>query len=63
MAGVGGKRGPDLTTVGDRLSSDQLTWRILTGARNMPAYGQTLKPEELSALVDFLSQRKAAPSR
>lgn len=61
IAGAGGKRGPDLTTVGSRLSSDQLTWRILTGARNMPAYGQTLKPEELSALVDFLSQRKTAP--
>jgi ubiquinol-cytochrome c reductase cytochrome b subunit len=61
IAGVGGRRGPELTTVGSRLSSDQLTWRILTGARNMPAYGQTLKPDELSALVDFLSTRKTAP--
>jgi ubiquinol-cytochrome c reductase cytochrome b subunit len=61
IAGAGGKRGPDLTEVGGRLSSDQLTWRILNGARNMPAYGQTLKPDELSALVEFLSTRKTAP--
>jgi ubiquinol-cytochrome c reductase cytochrome b subunit len=61
MAGVGGHRGPDLTEVGGRLSPDQLTWRILTGGRNMPAYGQTLQPDEVAALVDFLSQRRSAP--
>jgi ubiquinol-cytochrome c reductase cytochrome b subunit len=58
MAGVGGHRGPDLTAVGSRLTPDQLTWRILSGARNMPAYGQTLKPDDLTALVEFLSQQR-----
>jgi len=55
IAGSGGQRGPNLTTVGARLSRDQLTWRILNGGHNMPAYGTTLSPQELSALVDFLS--------
>src|SRR5262249_22372006 len=58
IAGVGGLRGPDLTRVGVRLSPDQLTWRILNGGRNMPAYGTTLMPAEVSALVDFLSTRR-----
>jgi ubiquinol-cytochrome c reductase cytochrome b subunit len=58
IAGVGGQRGPDLTTVGSRLTSDQLTWRILNGGRNMPAFGTTLTPQETAALVEFLSTRK-----
>jgi ubiquinol-cytochrome c reductase cytochrome b subunit len=55
VAAVGGRRGPDLSKVGARLSPDQLTWRILNGGRNMPAYGTTLSPADLSALVDYLS--------
>jgi len=54
VAGVGGQRGPDLTQIGGRLSPDQLTWRILNGGRNMPAYGATLTPDETNALVAFL---------
>jgi ubiquinol-cytochrome c reductase cytochrome b subunit len=61
IAGVGGRRGPNLTDVGDRLSSDQLTWRILSGGTNMPAYGQTLTPDQVAALVEFLGQRRAEP--
>ncbi len=55
VAGAGGRRGPDLSTVGARITLDQLTWRILNGGRNMPAYGTTLSPAEVSALVEFLS--------
>lgn len=58
IAGVGGQRGPELTRIGSRLSSDELTWRILNGGRNMPAYGDTLGPQELANLVDFLGTRK-----
>lgn len=54
IAGAGGQRGPDLSQVGARLTGDQLTWRILNGGRNMPAYGTTLAPAEVTALVDFL---------
>jgi len=58
IAGVGGQRGPDLTTVGRRLSTDELTWRVLNGGRNMPAYGATMTPQETAALVEFLSTRQ-----
>lgn len=58
IAGVGGQRGPDLTLVSSRLSGDELTWRILNGGRNMPAYGTTLSPQETADLIEFLSTRK-----
>jgi len=54
IASVGGERGPDLSKVGARVDADQLTWRILNGGRNMPAYATALSPAELSTLVDYL---------
>jgi ubiquinol-cytochrome c reductase cytochrome b subunit len=59
IGGQGGSRGPDLTAVGDRLTREQLTWRILYGGHNMPAYGQTMSPDELQALVTFLAERRS----
>jgi ubiquinol-cytochrome c reductase cytochrome b subunit len=58
IAGVGGQRGPDLTLVGRRLSADEVTWRILSGGRNMPAYGSNLTPQEVTTLVEFLGTRQ-----
>jgi len=58
LAGVGGQRGPDLTHIGRKLSSDELTWRILNGGRNMPGYATTVSPQEVSSLVAFLSTRQ-----
>ncbi len=57
IAGTGGERGPDLSTVGARRSREELTWRILYGGIGMPAYGESLVPEEVTALVDFLETR------
>ena len=59
IAGTGGQRGPDLTTVGRRLNPDELTWRIANGGNNMPAFGATLQSDELDALVAFLAQLKS----
>ncbi len=56
--GQGGRRGPDLSTVGDRLTQEQITLRIMNGGYNMPAFAQSLKPKEVDALVAFLSERK-----
>ena len=61
IAGAGGRRGPDLTYVGSRLTREQLTWRILNGGTNMPAYGANLRPDELNALVEFLAGRQQQP--
>jgi ubiquinol-cytochrome c reductase cytochrome b subunit len=57
ISGQGGRRGPDLTTVGDRLTEQQITLRILNGGYNMPAFASSLKPEDLSALVAFVKSR------
>jgi ubiquinol-cytochrome c reductase cytochrome b subunit len=57
MSGDGGKRGPNLTTVGDRLTPKQMTIRILNGGYNMPAYGRVLTADEVEELVAFLKTR------
>jgi ubiquinol-cytochrome c reductase cytochrome b subunit len=66
LDGKGGRRGPDLTTVGTRLTRNQLIDQISNGTPgginqgdpgggNMPAYGKQINPAEMSALVDFLA--------
>ncbi len=57
LEGIGGRRGPDLSRVGTRLTRDQLIDQISNGTPgggNMPAYGKQMKPAEMSALVEFL---------
>jgi ubiquinol-cytochrome c reductase cytochrome b subunit len=51
---TGGMRGPDLSDVATRLTSDQLVRQVLQGGGNMPAYGKNLAPEEVTALVAFM---------
>ena len=58
ISGTGGKRGPGLTYVSDRLTKDQITIKIVNGGGNMPSYGATLTGRELDDLVAFLVTRK-----
>jgi ubiquinol-cytochrome c reductase cytochrome b subunit len=56
--GFGGRRGPDLTYIAEKLTRDNLVIRIVNGGTNMPAFGSSLKPGELDDLVAFLETRK-----
>src|SRR5439155_13323922 len=58
LEGSGGQRGPDLTTVGTRLTRDQLIDQVSNGTPgggNMPAYGKQISAAEMTALVEFLA--------
>src|SRR5262245_1487258 len=55
LGGRGGQRGPALDDVATRLTRDQLVRQILQGGGNMPAYGSSLRPAEVTAIVAFLS--------
>jgi ubiquinol-cytochrome c reductase cytochrome b subunit len=57
LEGSGGRRGPDLTAVGKRLTSDQLIDQVSNGTPgggNMPAYGKQISPAEMTCLAEFL---------
>jgi ubiquinol-cytochrome c reductase cytochrome b subunit len=57
VAGHGGRRGPNLTYIGDLLTHEEITVRISNGGHNMPAFASTLSPEELGSLTTFLESR------
>jgi ubiquinol-cytochrome c reductase cytochrome b subunit len=60
--GVGGRRGPNLTNIGNELTEGELIWRIAHGGGGMPAYGNTLKPAQIQQLVAYLQTlRDTAP--
>ena len=57
LGGSGGRRGPDLTAVGMRLTRDQLIDQVSNGTPGgglMPAYGKQMPEAEMAALADFL---------
>src|SRR6266513_2775670 len=56
--GYGGRRGPDLTYIGDTLSESDIVIRIVNGGVNMPAFGNSLPPGELAQITAFLQSRK-----
>jgi ubiquinol-cytochrome c reductase cytochrome b subunit len=58
ISGHGGRRGPELTAIGSVLTKDNMTIRIVNGGVNMPAFGATLKPDDINDLVAFLQSRK-----
>ncbi len=58
VEGYGGRRGPDLTDIGDRLPPGELAQWMETGGYNMPAFGALLSAPEVDALVAFLTTRR-----
>ncbi len=69
LDGRGGRRGPDLTTIGARLTRDQLIDQVSNGTPgggDMPAYGKQMSPAEMTVLTEFLASlrpRGVAPAQ
>ena len=56
LDGIGGRRGPDLTTIGTRMTRNQIIDQISNGTPgggNMPAFGHQMSPAEMTTLVCF----------
>ena len=60
VAGQGGRRGPDLTDIAQRLNHAQLVSRVLGGGAIMPAYLGKLSSTELGQLIAFLESRRGS---
>jgi ubiquinol-cytochrome c reductase cytochrome b subunit len=58
IEGYGGRKGPDLSLVGARMTEDQLEARITNGGPNMPAFARSLPPQEVRTIVRFLMTRR-----
>jgi mono/diheme cytochrome c family protein len=54
ITGVGGKRAPDLGSVGLRRSPAQIRRQIERGGHGMPPFGGVLSRHDISDLVEFL---------
>jgi mono/diheme cytochrome c family protein len=52
---------PDLSTVGKRLSPEQIEHQVREGGLSMPAFGDALQPDQIADLVAFLREKKKAP--
>lgn len=55
----GGRRGPNLTYIADRLTTNDMILRVSNGGVNMPAFAGNLTSEQLNDLVAFMLTRKA----
>ncbi|ESQ91541.1 pyrrolo-quinoline quinone [Asticcacaulis sp. AC460] len=53
---------PALFGVSKRLSADQITKQVRDGAGRMPAFGAALSPDELKAVVAYISDDSAKPA-
>ncbi len=55
----GGRQGPELSVIADRLTPEQMIIRIANGGTNMPAYAATLDSSEINQILTFLKSRSA----
>lgn len=55
ITGVGGDRGPDLSSVGGRHGARQIKQQIVKGGNGMPPFKDVLTKDEMKDLVAFLT--------
>ena len=60
--GLGGARGPNLSDVANRLTSQQMIIQIANGGKNMPGFGSILHADQMADLVAYLETRKLHPT-
>ena len=56
--GQGTDKGPALRELRKKLKSDRINEQIVHGGQGMPAFGDSLKPDEVEDLVEFLRAKK-----
>lgn len=56
LDGIGGERGPDLTSVALRMTPGELVRQVQQGDGNMPAFGKNLSASQTEAVVAFLAR-------
>ena len=56
--GTGTEKGPSLRDVRKKLSASQVSDQIVHGGQGMPAFGDSLKADEVEDLVSFLRAKK-----
>jgi mono/diheme cytochrome c family protein len=54
-------KAPSLLTVGKRLTKGAIARQIHDGGKGMPAFGEALQPDEITALVEMLAKKKKVP--
>jgi mono/diheme cytochrome c family protein len=55
IGNAGGTEGPDLSSIGLRLSRNRMRRQILRGGKEMPAFRDILRQSELNDLLTYLN--------
>ncbi|WP_304518289.1 cytochrome c [Cohnella sp. REN36] len=57
-ADLSGKVGPNLKTIGSRLSKEEIAEKITKGTGGMPSFQKRLSAEDIDAIASWLADKK-----
>ena len=63
ISGVGGNKGPVLSSVGRTVTPVAMRKQISDGGKGMPPFGEILQPKELDDLIAYLRSCRAKPKK